>query len=62
MVYFIGGIYQFDEPYLTPNRGGLSVAVTRAGVFANLWNKIGKILKIFEQLDYLRSRCVLCQL
>jgi hypothetical protein len=39
-----------------------SVAVTRAGVFANLWNKIGKILKIFERLDYLRSRWVLCQL
>jgi hypothetical protein len=40
----------------------ISVAVTRAGVFANLWNKIGKILKIFERLDYLRSRWVLCQL
>jgi hypothetical protein len=39
-----------------------SVAVTRAGVFANLWNKIGKILKIFERLDYLRSWWVLCQL
>jgi hypothetical protein len=39
-----------------------SVAVTQAGVFANLWNKIGKILKIFEQLDYLRGRWVLCQL
>jgi hypothetical protein len=40
----------------------ISVAVTRAGVFANLWNKIGKILKIFERLDYLRSWWVLCQL
>jgi hypothetical protein len=39
-----------------------SVAVTRAGVFANLWNKIGKILKIFERLDHLRSQWVLCQL
>jgi hypothetical protein len=39
-----------------------SVAVTQAGVFANLWNKIGTILKIFERLDYLRSRWVLCQL
>jgi hypothetical protein len=39
-----------------------SVAVTQAGVFANLWNKIGKILKIFERLDYLRSQWVLCQL
>jgi hypothetical protein len=38
-----------------------SVAVTRAGVFANLWNKIDKILKIFEQLDYLRNWWVLCQ-
>jgi hypothetical protein len=40
----------------------LSVAVTRAGVFADLWNKIGKIPKIFERLDYLRSQWVLCQL
>jgi hypothetical protein len=43
-------------------RHAISVAVTRAGVFANLWNKIGKILKIFERLDYLRSRWVLYKL
>jgi hypothetical protein len=29
--------------------------VTRAGVFANLWNKIGKILKIFERLGLTES-------
>jgi hypothetical protein len=29
--------------------GDVSVAMTRAGVFANLWNKIGKILEIFPE-------------
>jgi hypothetical protein len=26
--------------------------VTQAGVFANLWNEIGKILKIFQNFTY----------
>ena len=28
-----------------------SVATARAVLFANFWNKIGKILKIFNKLD-----------
>src|SRR6266702_42913 len=38
-----------------------SVATAQADVFAILGNKIVKILKIFVEVDYLRSRGVLCQ-
>jgi hypothetical protein len=59
MAYLISVIVM--QNYLSAtNNSPPSVAVTRAGVFANLWNKIGKILKIFERLDYLRGRWVLC--
>ena len=40
----------------------ISVAAARAGRFATLRNKIVKNLKIFMEIDYLRSRGVLCQL
>ena len=38
-----------------------SVAAAQAGVFAILVNKFRKIMKIFQQLDHLRSQWVLCQ-
>ena len=38
-----------------------SVAAARAGVFAILVNKFCKIMKIFQRLDLLISRWVLCQ-
>ncbi len=38
-----------------------SVATAQADVFAILGNKIVKNLKIFVEVDYLRSRGVLCQ-
>src|SRR6266702_6876706 len=38
-----------------------SVATAQANVFAILGNKIVKNLKIFVEVDYLRSRGVLCQ-
>jgi len=38
-----------------------SVAMAQANVFAILGNKIVKNLKIFVEVDYLRSRGVLCQ-
>ncbi len=38
-----------------------SVATAQANVFAILGNKIVKILKIFVEVDYLRSWGVLCQ-
>ncbi len=38
-----------------------SVAMAQADVFAILGNKIVKNLKIFVEVDYLRSRGVLCQ-
>ncbi len=38
-----------------------SVAMAQADVFSILGNKIVKILKIFVEVDYLRSRGVLCQ-
>ena len=40
---------------------GFSVAMAQADVFAILGNKIVKNLKIFVEVDYLRSRGVLCQ-
>ena len=41
---------------------GTSVAAAQAGHFATLRNKIVKKLKIFMEIDYLRSQGVLCQL
>ncbi len=41
--------------------GSCSVATAQADVFAILGNKIVKNLKIFVEVDYLRSRGVLCQ-
>src|SRR6266702_411352 len=41
--------------------GMCSVAMAQANVFAILGNKIVKNLKIFVEVDYLRSRGVLCQ-
>ena len=38
-----------------------SVATAQAEIFAILGNKIVKNLKIFVEVDYLRSRGVLCQ-
>src|SRR6266702_1713112 len=38
-----------------------SVATAQADVFAILGNKIVKNLKLFVEVDYLRSRGVLCQ-
>ncbi len=38
-----------------------SVATAQADVFAILGNKIVKNLKIFVEVDYLRSQGVLCQ-
>jgi len=38
-----------------------SVATAQADIFAILGNKIVKNLKIFVEVDYLRSRGVLCQ-
>jgi hypothetical protein len=32
-----------------------SVAAAKAGVFANLVNKICKIMRIFQQLDHLKN-------
>ena len=43
------------------DEGMPSVAAARAGVFAILVNKFLKIMKIFQQLDHLRSWWVLCQ-
>ena len=40
---------------------GVSVATAQADVFAILGNKIVKNLKIFVEVDYLRSQGVLCQ-
>ncbi len=40
---------------------GPSVATAQADVFAILGNKIVKYLKLFVEVDYLRSRGVLCQ-
>ena len=40
----------------------LSVALTRLSNFATLRNKIVKNLKIFMEIDHLRSPGVLCQL
>jgi hypothetical protein len=39
----------------------LSVVAALSWCFAILVNKFCKIMKIFEQLDYLRNRWVLCQ-
>ncbi len=39
----------------------ISVAMAQADIFAILGNKIVKNLKIFVEVDYLRSRGVLCQ-
>jgi len=39
-----------------------SVATARAVFFATLGNKLRKITKIFEELDPIKSRGVLCQL
>ncbi len=38
-----------------------SVAMAQADVFAILGNKIVKNLKIFVEVDFLRSQGVLCQ-
>ncbi len=39
----------------------VSVAMAQADIFAILGNKIVKNLKLFVEVDYLRSRGVLCQ-
>jgi hypothetical protein len=39
----------------------LSVASAQADVFARKLGKIGKILRIFDNLDEIKSRWVLCQ-
>ena len=39
-----------------------SVAMARAVFFATLGNKLHKITKVFEELDPIKSRGVLCQL
>ncbi len=39
----------------------VSVATAQADIFAILGNKIVKNLKIFVEIDYLRSQGVLCQ-
>ena len=39
-----------------------SVATARAEFFATLGNKLRKITKVFEELDPINSRGVLCQL
>ncbi len=41
--------------------GQISVAMAQANIFAILGNKIIKNLKIFVEVDYLRSWGVLCQ-
>ena len=41
--------------YIVIRFGGISVAAAIAGVFAILVNKIGKIMKIFKNLDHLKS-------
>ena len=41
---------------------GGSVAMAQAVFFATLGNKLRKITKIFEELDPIKSRGVLCQL
>jgi len=40
---------------------GASVVSAQADVFAKNLTKIGKILRIFDELDEVKSRWVLCQ-
>ena len=50
-----------SELFLQLRLGMTSVVTAQADVFAILGNKIVKNLKIFVEVDYLRSRGVLCQ-
>jgi hypothetical protein len=51
----------FSTTFLATEANEVSVVSAQADVFAKNLTKIGKILRIFDERDEIKSRWVLCQ-